>query len=505
MRDRWFWLRLGLGVPVATILTLLCIDEFGFFGSPKARVHTVVLPVPSASARNVELRVPSPSPPNVRRRPAAETSDGSGAAPAAEQDLGAGSKIARTRPRPTRLVEMPEETSGCIRPRADAVFFEPPPPGSRKVGLSMALHPPKFYSAAKFLEQYSACAGAWENLGVYIVFTSKEDLQMFREAMACISPDVPEDAFVPVLALVPIGGWKRPTGAANQMIAAYKKWHGLAAMMDLGDLAPEYGIMVDAELLVYDNGGEDGLRGPGCSIDGPWSLFLERIRAQEASRSFPAAKVSTTLATYEFAPGFTRSGADYDRTLLVENANFVLQQHYTGCTLPACVEIRRQIDAALFSWWTDVPWTNLQIVGELMVHLYRKPKGNMNWRELSAQINWKRFEMLGYHQWCILKEGFHIRDVTPITGEAKWGSYMEDPMPGARLAELSPIWISGEGMERVEQGVIPPMNQAVPPLIIFHADKGRERAGRERYRQLWKEVMSQIMQRKKLTQWVNDL
>eukprot|EP00972_Heterocapsa_arctica_P094149 13884440-Heterocapsa_arctica.AAC.1 len=59
---------------------------------------------------------------------------------------------------------------------------------------------------------------------------------------------------------------------------------------------------------------------------------------------------------------------------------------------------------------------------------------------------------------------------------------MEDPLPGARLAELEPLWISGQALERAESGALPPMSQDAPPLLVFHADQGRVRSGREEHK-----------------------
>merc|ERR1712060_118893 len=86
-------------------------------------------------------------------------------------------------------------------------------------------------------------------------------------------------------------------------------------------------------------------------------------------------------------------------------------------------------------------------------------------------------------------EGFVFRDVTDLSGEAKWGSYMEDPLPGARFDVLQPMWISGQALERVEKGIIPKLNETAPPLLIFHADQGRSRAHREQKKIEWEEVV----------------
>merc|ERR1712217_86047 len=82
-----------------------------------------------------------------------------------------------------------------------------------------------------------------------------------------------------------------------------------------------------------------------------------------------------------------------------------------------------------------------------------------------------------------------FRDVTELTGEAKWGSYMEDPLPNAQLGSLQPLWISSEALDRVEDGQLPPLSTSVPPLLIFHADKGRPRVRREMTKNEWEQIL----------------
>jgi len=384
-------------------------------------------------------------------------------------------------------------------------------PGRPMVGLSIAVHPPKFYAASMFLEQFSSCPGAARALSVYLVFTDKQDLRLFNEALACLSPNVPADAWEAVVAVEPEDGWKAPVGSRNQIIAAYKKWHGVAHLMDLGSESPMYGVMADSELLVFDGSPE------GCSLDGPWSRLLGRIREQDASKAFPAARVSNTLTTYSFGGGLTRSGQDYDRFLITENAQYVGGHSLKGCTSPGCKEVQRQIDRCLFSWWTDLPWVNLTVVSRMLAALSGQSgperKGGASgdqwhpragWRKLTATMRFVRFEYIGYQQWCVLHEGFHFNDVTNLTGEAKWGSYMEDPLPGARLDKLRPLWISGQAIERVETGVLPKLSEDAPPLVIFHADQGRARAERDRHREEWMEVLLQLLERHGRTDFNKD-
>mmetsp|Transcript_71690 Transcript_71690/g.205748 ORF Transcript_71690/g.205748 Transcript_71690/m.205748 type:complete len:512 (-) Transcript_71690:68-1603(-) len=477
------WLALGASSPVITLLMLLWVDEFnlrGAFSPREERVAPGSLPVVPAGG---PMGVSGVSDVEQEHFPIniATTIAGVAVAAASAQAT-----------RAPRLEALPLEDFPCKaparvgRPSARSLRGDTYP----KVGASITLHSPKYHAAGKWLDQYSSCPGAVVAMSVLVVFTSEAEMTLFRQSLACIYPDVPEDAWTGVVALPPYSGWKTPAGAANQLIAAYKKWFGIAHMMDLEEQAPEYGLMVDSELLVFDRLGEDGDRGLGCAIEGPWSRLYARIQAFDESKSFPAARVSRTLTTYKFG-SFTRSGADYDRTLIIENAHFA---GYTAtCETEGCQEVKRQIDLCLFSWWTDVPWVNLRVASRMLIQKVGRGLESFagSYRRLATGIKFTRFEHLSYQQWCAMHEGFNFRDVTDITGEAKWGSYMEDPLPGARLAELKPVWISGEALERVENGQLPPMNVQEPPLLIFHADKGRSRANREANRERWKHVLKE--------------
>uniref|UniRef100_A0A7S0A1M6 Uncharacterized protein n=1 Tax=Pyrodinium bahamense TaxID=73915 RepID=A0A7S0A1M6_9DINO len=274
---------------------------------------------------------------------------------------------------------------------------------------------------------------------------------------------------------------------------------------------------MDAELLLYDGWGEDA-RGPDCLLGGPWSKLFQRIRDADASKTFPAARVSNTLTAYNFG-GLTKSGKDYDQSILRDNVYFLSPTAMT-CGSRGCIEIQEQVTKCLFSWWTDIPWMNLTVAGRMLEWL--STKGPMSrqslvewhpasgwhpangWRNLSTGISFKRFEYVAYQQWCVLREGFRFRDVTNITGEAKWGSYMEDPLPGAKLNELHPLWISGQAAERVEHGVLPPLSAKRPPLLIFHADQGRSRAGREKNKAVWEVVLLELLKRHGRTDFNKD-
>lgn len=308
---------------------------------------------------------------------------------------------------------------------------------------------------------------------------------------------MPEGLWTPIVAVEPDQGYKHldlgPT--INQKIAAYKKWHGLMYMMGLGVDAPDYGLMMDSELLLYANQGEGPDAALDCGAGSPWTSLFDRIRAREQARVWPAAVVSDTLATYSFGK-FTRSGQDYDRALLEEGARFAGLE---GCgSGDGCDEVRRQIKECLFSWWTDLPWLRLRVAEEMLFDLLdrrmmetRPSEGG--WRAASAGMRFERFEHVAYQQWCVMYKGFRFKDVTNITGQAKWGSFMEDPLPGSRLGELEPLWVSGQAAQRAEEGVISPLSQVAPPLLIFHADQGRLRARREDRRAEWKATLQAIM------------
>jgi len=128
-----------------------------------------------------------------------------------------------------------------------------------------------------------------------------------------------------------------------------------------------------------------------------------------------------------------------------------------------------------------------------MVRFIAQEEPKNGWRSLATKIQFTRFEIISYHQWCVMHEGFVFRDVTNLTGMAKWGSYMEDPLPGARIGELEPIWVSSHALTRSEKGVISTFSEDVPPLLLFHADQGPPRTDREKDRKRWDQVMLEIL------------
>merc|ERR1711920_690664 len=155
---------------------------------------------------------------------------------------------------------------------------------------------------------------------------------------------------------------------------------------------------------------------------------------------------------YDFGNGHTMTGRTYDQALIRENFGFVKRASGGQCKAPACKLVQDQIDKALFSWWTDIPYVNLEVASRMLPMLAdeeqlrqeeragsfpRGPTGH--WRDLAQNITFPRFEIIAYQQWCVLHEGFTFRDVTNLTRHAKWGSYNEEPKEGSRLAELQPL------------------------------------------------------------------
>lgn len=375
----------------------------------------------------------------------------------------------------------------------------------RKIGASIAVHPPKYYALAMFLHDWMSCPAAFEAMNVYVVFQYQKDLNLFREAMNCISPGFPE-LWTPVISRTPKRGWYQNRGLGNQYTAAYKKYYGLAAMMDIG--SEEYGLMLDSEISVYDFHAR-AKTGRACAPGGAWSQLFDRIRTMELNKVWPAARVSATLATYNFG-SFQKSGRDYDQHLLRENGNFIngyKAMNPKFCSYAACKKVFKQIDSALWSWWTDLPWLNLTIAKKMFASVAKeKVQDAKTWREMATGITFPRFEYIAYQMYTVLHHGWDYLDVTDITLEAKWGSYLEDPQFGSRLAELKPMWTSAEALWRAEDDKIPGFSEQQPPLLIFHVDHENLRYsfGEQAYKQLWETLLLEILKRDKRKDYDQD-
>lgn len=358
------------------------------------------------------------------------------------------------------------------------------------------MFPPHFHFVGRFLEEYASCPGAVAALSVFLVFSFEEDASLFRESMGCLHPTVPADAWTALVPIAPVVDWQKKD---KQFITAFKKFYGIAHMMDMGEAAPAYGLMLDSEIALYAGHGE--AHPEACGSGGSWSRLFERIRAQEVSRVVPAARVSAT-AKFLYLPSGKKSntsGKVYNRINIKYNAALVTKKRIDKCKTGPCKEVHRAIKDCLFSWWTDLPWQNLSVTGAMLTDLAGCGP-SMGWRNLSTLIAWRPFEQIAYHLWSVLHEGFTFDDVTEITGEAKWGSYLEDPPDGSRLGELRPMWASSFAVQRAANGIIHNLSRDAPPLLIFHVDKWDKKGGDipglegDRIRQLrrtWAEVALQ--------------
>lgn len=334
-----------------------------------------------------------------------------------------------------------------------------------KVGASIAVHPPKFYAASFFLADWASCDAARENLAVFLVFSSTDDLELFKRAQECMNPGLPHGLWTPVVSNKLLRG-------DDQSISAFKKWLGIANMMDILDSPLEYGLMLDSELVLYSTT-EAVDRSSDCASNGFWANIFDRIRAFDQNKFFPVARVSPNLSTYTFGHNFVMSGQTYDRELIKENFDFVTR-HGEVCKSTNCSTLRKQQEDCLFSWWTDIPWLNLQVTKKLFLHLAKltdPPTGSEPWKNLAKTLSFVRFEYLTYQQFCVLFMGFRFNDVTHLSGEAKWGSYMEDPQDIARLDLIAPppLWVSEQSADLIRKKGLN-MSRESPPLLIFHAD-----------------------------------
>merc|ERR1711862_95120 len=86
-----------------------------------------------------------------------------------------------------------------------------------------------------------------------------------------------------------------------------------------------------------------------------------------------------------------------------------------------------------------------------------------------------RFEHISYQMWCEMYEGYHMDDVTAVTDNAIWGSYLEDPKPtkgygSSRIDVLHPLWLPADAKKAIDEGKVPPMSKVDPPLMHLHVD-----------------------------------
>lgn len=414
-------------------------------------------------------------------------------------------------PVPARISAQPPGITGCKMPKARCSYPPPDAPATRGatsplVAASIAAHPPKFSFVGRFLEEYARCKAARESMSVQIVFSGEDDLHTFQRGLKLLHPAVPESAWTPVVAnLTDDKSLQRavavtPFGDPKQLVAAWKKWYGIAHLLDQGAAAPAYGLMLDAELLLYNR--ED------CGPRSAWYNLYERIRRSEATKTFPASRTSKTLVKYSFGSGRPTNGCQYNRDTIITNAEWVMP---TGtsclrrCQDRGCKQVRAQIQKCAWSWWTDVPYVNLTIAARLLgwvtspAYKFRSAPteeyscgalgpGPDPWKRLLRRVHFPPFEHICYQQWCMLQEGFSLRDVTNITGPAKWGSYVEDPVKGSNLTKLLPLWASAETVVASENGDIQSLSAKEPPLLIFHVDHRKDRFNAGKWMKMWESV-----------------
>jgi len=405
------------------------------------------------------------------------------------------------------------QPSKCEMPRPECFQTQQHAPvaGQPLVAASVAVHPPKFAYVGRFLEEYAGCKAAMESMSVHIVFSNDDDLHMFRSGLKLLHPTVPESAWTPVVANVTLEFLEsigvHTKGEHKQFLAAWKKWYGIAHLMDLGAAAPVYGLMLDSELLLFDR--------TDCGPNSAWYTLYERIRRSEATKTFQASQTSETLVRYDFGKGNVVNGCAYDRGIIQQNVHW-LTAGGTACQVETCKEygceqVQRQVDNCLWSWWTDIPYMNLTIASRLLGWVtsptwekwHRRTSGGTKpeqdscsvqgpdrWKRLLRRVSFSRFEYVSYQQWCVLQEGFSFRDVTNITGPAKWGSYLEDPVKGSNVTELRPLWASAEAVVLSRQGQIQSLSAAEPPLIIFHVDHRGSHFSTKKWMQLWNPVIA---------------
>jgi hypothetical protein len=273
---------------------------------------------------------------------------------------------------------------------------------------------------------------------------------------------IPDDAWYAVVSNLPTR-LNNSLGINHQLAAAWKKWYGIMHLMDLpADHAPQYGLMLDSELALYDKA--------NCGKESVWSSLYKRIQDVDRSRRIPAARVSDTLMTTDIM-GQTVSGKQYDQIILSEHLANIAGRSWEDCESVECKRLQRQYNDCLFSWWTELPFVNLTIAAKLVASIAQtRPGPGRDWRTISRDIAFSRFEIISYHVWCVLHEGFDFLDVTEITKEALWGSYLEITQKGSRLAELEPMWIGADVLAMAMRQEIAPLSATNPPLLVFHID-----------------------------------
>jgi len=367
------------------------------------------------------------------------------------------------------------------RPAEENLFVQNRETSKQEFAAIIALHPPKFHNAAFFLQGYMNCPEAIRQMSIHLVFTNAKDHALFKRMLHELQPHIPEDAWTAIIANVPREVLEDPTPRANQQICAWKKWYGIAHLLDLPS-RPMFGSMLDAELNIYNQN--------DCNAGGPWSKLLQRLLRIEASKEFPAARVGT-MKVYNFG-SYSMSGKEYDRSIIDQHVQFVKDRepsHLCETKKKACQAVEEMVERVLYTWWTDIPYVNLTVAAN-MLSSFGDTKVTSYRSLLKKPIRLPRFEYMSYQVWCILHEDFLIKDVTDITKEAPWGSYLEDAREGSRLSDLQPVWVGADSLLRAQTGKIKAMNHDQPPLLVFHVDHQHQSFnGYAKMRRTWEQQM----------------
>eukprot|EP00747_Dinoflagellata_sp_TGD_P164102 gnl/TRDRNA2_/TRDRNA2_183568_c0_seq1.p1 gnl/TRDRNA2_/TRDRNA2_183568_c0~~gnl/TRDRNA2_/TRDRNA2_183568_c0_seq1.p1 ORF type:complete len:429 (-),score=43.37 gnl/TRDRNA2_/TRDRNA2_183568_c0_seq1:23-1309(-) len=357
-----------------------------------------------------------------------------------------------------------------------------------KVGLTFPVHPHKFHMAGQFLEQYVACPAARQAMSVTITFTNQTHLDAFREGLARVHPSIPADAWTAINTEMPFKVFKQNTPG----LAAWKKWFGIAHLLDLGTSGPDYGLMTDSELVILNR--------TDCGPDSHWYSLLDRIKDLEANKKWLAVKAPAPTAEEQLRhQNFTRTVSNH----LANTLKFVMglkvhcdkgkvgEDCLQSCTSSGCDAVRSQHDQSLWSWWTDVPYVNLAVAkrmfeaGSGTAEAQNGKKQHVDWGHSLAQTSsasvagqwqarmqratkWYGWEHVAYQQWCMLHEGYTVSDVSNLVGQVGMASYLEHPTVGSRIDSLRPLWVSNKVIDMVNQGQLPPLSISDPPLLEFH-------------------------------------
>jgi len=299
-------------------------------------------------------------------------------------------------------------------------------------------------------------------MSVVVVFRDRADLDLFWEGLPLSNRTVPRGAFAAVVSDAPANY----TDKQAQFLCSWKKYYGLAYMMDLRD-APDYGIIADSELLLFDE--------RDCGRGSRWNTLLERIRGLERERAWPAVKINDEdHLMFEMVKGIMRVNHDW-----------VNRGNQSACAAAGCSDVRSYQEDGTFSWWTDIPWVSLEVVKRMLTHVAKREKApDETWTDFVRPMHFPRYDHIAYQYWTVIHEGFRLTNVTSFTGRTfGMATYTEaENREGSRAAELDPVWIGDRVYEQTlgpttdqkgrKFGKIQALSPSRPPLLVFHTDKG---------------------------------